>query len=128
MISGTWESDGMLAVSVSDETGAGGVVVLFFVCMDRRPNDLFIHDNTAPGDPLLGEVLGGASSIGVSRRNEGKLRGDADGCRLLSGLVVDFDGEAEIADHAPYFRGRSARCGEVSVDEDGVRRIEGQRL
>ena len=43
-------------------------------------------------------------------------------------LVIDFDGEAEIADHAPDLVRRSTRRCEVSIDEYGVRRIQRQRL
>ena len=43
-------------------------------------------------------------------------------------LVVHFDLESQIFDHAPDFRGRLAWCGEVAVHEDGVGWIEGQWL
>ena len=42
--------------------------------------------------------------------------------------MVHFDLEAEILDHAPDLGGRLTRCREVSVHEDGVGWIEGQRL
>jgi len=66
------------------------------------------------------------------RRGGGKpirgLSADARSGSWLRALVVDFDAEAEITDHAPYFGGWSARCGEISIDEDGVGRIERQWL
>ena len=43
-------------------------------------------------------------------------------------LIVHFDLEAEIFDHAPDFGGRLAGCREVAVYEDRVGWIERQRL
>lgn len=43
-------------------------------------------------------------------------------------LVVHFDLEAEVFDHAPDFGGWLAWCREVTVYEDGVGWIEGERL
>jgi hypothetical protein len=43
-------------------------------------------------------------------------------------LVVHFDLEAQIFDHAPDFRGWLAWCREVAVHEDRVGWIEGQGL
>lgn len=57
--------------------------------------------------------------------NEGRLKRGLDVNRLL---VIHFDLEAEILDHAPDFGGWLAWCGEVAVHEDGVGWIECQRL
>ena len=43
-------------------------------------------------------------------------------------MVIHFDLEAEIFDHAPDFRSRLAWCREVAVHEDGVGWVEGQWL
>ena len=43
-------------------------------------------------------------------------------------IVVDLNRESKIAHHPPNLRGRGARCGEIAVDEDGIRRIERQWL
>ena len=54
------ESEGMWAVAGSGESGAKEEVVRSLVCMQAgssRTQYPFIHDNTAPGKPLLGEVL-----------------------------------------------------------------------
>jgi hypothetical protein len=45
-----------------------------------------------------------------------------------SRLVVHFDLEAEIFDHAPDLGGWLAWCREVAVHEDGVGWIESERL
>ena len=50
------------------------------------------------------------------------------GAFFSSRLVVHFDLEAEILNHAPDFWGRLAWCREVAVHEDGVGWIEGERL
>ena len=57
--------------------------------------------------------------------NEERLKRELNGNRLL---VIHFNLEAEILDHAPDFGGRLAWCREVAVHEDGVGWIEGQRL
>jgi hypothetical protein len=57
--------------------------------------------------------------------NEERLKRELNANRLL---VVHFDLEAQILDHAPDFGGRLARCREVAVHEDGVGWIERQRL
>ena len=43
-------------------------------------------------------------------------------------LVVHFNLEAQILDHAPDFGGRLARCREIAVHEDGVGWIQGEGL
>ena len=43
-------------------------------------------------------------------------------------LIVHFDLEAEVFDHAPDFGGRLAWCREIAVHEDGVGWIEGEWL
>ena len=50
------------------------------------------------------------------------------GAFFSSLLVVHFDFEAEVLDHAPDFWGRLAWCCEVAVHEDGIGWIEGERL
>ena len=43
-------------------------------------------------------------------------------------LVIDFDLEAQVFDHAPDLGGWLARCREVAVYEDGIGWIEGKWL
>src|SRR6185295_5878979 len=43
-------------------------------------------------------------------------------------LIIHFDLEAQILDHAPDFGCWLAWCREVAVHEDGVGRIERERL
>ena len=43
-------------------------------------------------------------------------------------LVIDFDLEAQVFDHAPDFGGWLAWCREVAVYEDGIGWIEGKWL
>ena len=50
------------------------------------------------------------------------------GVFFSSRLVVHFDLEAQVLDHAPDFWGWLARCREVAVHEDGVGWIKRQRL
>jgi hypothetical protein len=57
--------------------------------------------------------------------NEEKLDRELGADRLL---IVYFDLEAEIFDHAPDFGGRLARCREVAIHEDGVGWVEGEGL
>ena len=57
--------------------------------------------------------------------NEERLKRELNGNRLL---VIHFNLEAEILDHAPDFRCRLAWCREVAVHEDGVGWIEGEWL
>ena len=57
--------------------------------------------------------------------NEERLKCELNANRLL---VVHFNLEAEILDHAPDFWCRLAWCREVAVHEDGVGWIERQRL
>ena len=57
--------------------------------------------------------------------NEERLTRELHANRLL---VIHFDLEAEIFDHAPDFRGRLAWCREVAVYEDGVGWVEGEGL
>ena len=57
--------------------------------------------------------------------NSEKLERELGADRLL---VVHFDLEAQILDHAPDFGSRLAWCREVAVHEDGVGWIEGERL
>src|SRR5712692_12123747 len=57
--------------------------------------------------------------------NEERLKRELNANRLL---VVHFDLESQVFDHAPDFGGRLAGCREVAVHEDGVGRIEGERL
>src|ERR1041384_260613 len=45
-----------------------------------------------------------------------------------SRLVVHFDVEAQIFNHAPYLLGRLAWCREVAVHENGVGWIESERV
>src|SRR5687768_6515458 len=48
--------------------------------------------------------------------------------RIRSRLVVHFDGETEITNHAPHLRRWRAWGGQVPVYKDRIRRIEGQGL
>ena len=57
--------------------------------------------------------------------NREKLKRELGADRLL---VIDFDLEAQVLDHAPYLGGRLAWCREVAVHEDGVGWIEGEWL
>ena len=57
--------------------------------------------------------------------NDERLKRELNANRLL---VVHFDLEAEVLDHAPDFGGRLAWCREVAVHKDGVGWIERQRL
>ena len=57
--------------------------------------------------------------------NDERLKRELNANRLL---VVHFDLESQIFDHAPDFRGRLAWCREVAVHEDGVGWIERQGL
>jgi len=57
--------------------------------------------------------------------NEERLKRELHANRLL---VIHFDLEAEVLDHAPDFWGGLARCREVAVYEDGVGWIEGEWL
>ena len=50
------------------------------------------------------------------------------GAFFSSRLVIHFDLEAQILNHAPDFWGRLAWCCEVASHEDGVGWIERQRL
>ena len=57
--------------------------------------------------------------------NDERLKRELNANRLL---VIHFDFEADVLDHAPDFGGRLARCREVAVHEDGVGWIEGEGL
>ena len=57
--------------------------------------------------------------------NDERLKRELNANRLL---VVHFDLESQIFDHAPDFRGRLAWCREVAVYEDRVGWIEGEWL
>jgi len=57
--------------------------------------------------------------------NREKLERELGADRLL---MVHFNLEAQIFDHAPDFGGWLPRCREVAVHEDGVGWIERQRL
>ena len=50
------------------------------------------------------------------------------GAFFSSLLVVHFNLESQIFDHAPDFWGRLAWCREVAVHEDGIGWIEGEGL
>ena len=57
--------------------------------------------------------------------NDERLKRELNANRLL---VIHFDLEAKVLNHAPDFGGRLARCREVAVHEDGVGWIEGEGL
>ena len=57
--------------------------------------------------------------------NSEKLERELGADRLL---IVHFDLEAQVLDHAPDLGGWLARCREVAVHKDGVGWIEGERL
>ena len=57
--------------------------------------------------------------------NEERLKCELNANRLL---VVHFNLEAQVFDHAPDLGGWLAWCREVAVHEDGVGWIERQRL
>ena len=135
------QDDGRHALRVSGKTDGGNTVgcrymrsvgertrwkigSALFCLHENRPNgattNLYIHDNIAPGKPLLGEVLAkDGRPLNVDRG--GNLTGvwGWDGRRLsgLRSLVVDLDREAKVADHSPHFRGGRSRCREVAIDE-----------
>src|SRR5215213_3803425 len=43
-------------------------------------------------------------------------------------LVIHFDFEAQVFNHAPHFGRWGTGGGQVAVDEDGVSRVQSQRL
>ena len=57
--------------------------------------------------------------------NKEKLERELGADRLL---VIDFDLEAQVLNHAPDFGGGLAWCREIAVHEDGVGWIEGEGL
>ena len=57
--------------------------------------------------------------------NDERLKRELNANRLL---VIHFDLEAQVLDHAPDFGGWLAWCREVAVHEDGVGWIEGEGL
>ena len=65
------------------------------------------------------------SSLNLNLRLDTNLR---DSLRCYRLLVIHFDLEAQVFDHAPDFGGRLAWCREVAVHEDGVSWIESERL
>ena len=57
--------------------------------------------------------------------NKEKLERESGADRLL---VIDFDLEAQVLDHAPDLGGQLAGCCEVAVHENGVGWVERQWL